>query len=51
MPEHQPQEDRDPQWPDFVWIALLVAAGLLAGFALWQSEQTNIRALLGFLEP
>jgi len=51
IPEHRPQEDQDPKWPDFIWIALLVVAGLLATFLLWQGEQTNIQALLGHFQP
>jgi hypothetical protein len=50
MSKHRLQGEREPKWPDYTWIALLVAV-LLAGLVLWQGDQTNVHALLGRLEP
>ena len=50
MSKHRLQEEQEPKWPDYTWIALLVAV-LLAGLVLWQGDQTNVHALLGRFEP
>ena len=50
MSKHRLQEEQEPKWPDWTWIALLVAV-LLAGFVLWQGDQTNVHLLLGRFEP
>jgi hypothetical protein len=50
MSEHRLREEQELKWPDWTWIALLVAV-LLTGFVLWESDQTNVHAVLVRFEP
>jgi hypothetical protein len=50
MSEHRLQQEQEPKWPDWTWIALILAV-LLAGFVLWQGDQSNVQAFLVRLEP